>query len=137
MHEEYAVFENHVHGEHVSVAWEKLGDTSISWVAWRITGFDGDTRFYESNSDAYNRSVRSLAGAKRFCSGYLKWDGCNEWNFDDDQPHFCEPSGMAEAISEVARIVQRVGYREMPGAMFYDSTADESTVLLWGQSKSP
>lgn len=96
-----------VHGRHWSLEMtskEARGDTY--WLDWRAveiigTSLDGSTRYYGELNDMHEDPSK----AETAVEGYTKWDGCTEFGFPNDRPHFC---GLDSALAHMKELLELV-----------------------------
>lgn len=85
-------------------------ETVIEFDVYQIAGHsEGETKgVYDKISwplkgGDYSESTTKLEDAERYLHGSVKWDGCSNWYFDEQDNvmlHFCELSGI-KSISKV------------------------------------
>ena len=109
---------NRVDGEYATVTWKLVGDHWLDWVAYRIvacTEEDNPLYIRIPNWHATGDETDDLSSAQPYCSGHLKWDGCNEWAFNT-RMHYCSPEGILRTVGEVVEIIRTIALQHMPGA---------------------
>jgi hypothetical protein len=82
----------------VTIRW----DTSRTWMNFTAKQHtrqpDGSVIYYRDEDGLCNMPTTDFATANRLIGGFLKWDGCGEWDFgskeDEGRMHFC---GISDA----------------------------------------
>lgn len=92
-----------------------------------IVGLEDGNRplFGEWNVDT--RRADEMAAAPAFLHGRIKWDGCSDWYFDEQERamiHFCNPAEVI-ALGEMFRWLHRLAEERMKGVV--DWTVDPCT----------
>jgi hypothetical protein len=70
-------------------------------------GRDAPMLWHKAGSPTRPDPVESLAEAELYLSGEVKWDGCSNWRFDEQdrvQLHFCGRKQMAAIGELLARL---------------------------------
>lgn len=66
----------------------------VDYRIYRVKGIaDGIGPIYESAEDQLRAETEDIEKAYVYAHGYVKWDGCSNWHFDqqdDVMLHFCE-----------------------------------------------
>ena len=80
----------------------------VEFEAWEVVGggFDGETALFRPADDEQG-FTEYHAKARRYAHGRVKWDGCSDWYFDEQEHvmlHFC---GRRNARS-LSRLVETV-----------------------------
>lgn len=83
-------------------------DSVLDFMVFQVTGqyVDGKPSFEVADDPACN-STDFLAEAQVFLRGAIKWDGCSNWHFDEQDIgmlHFC---GVGRA-SSIGRLMERM-----------------------------
>jgi len=57
----------------------------IEFKIYSIEGItlDGDILYHKKNSQVWPDPVRNIDESEIFCHGSVKWDGCSNWHFDE------------------------------------------------------
>lgn len=77
------------------------------WVEYAIYDIEGYTSidnmplWHKADSEEYPDCVESLSEAEVYISGSVKWDGCSNWNIDENE------RGMLHGCSR--QDIQRIG----------------------------
>jgi hypothetical protein len=80
----------------------------LDFQAYVVTGFADDRRLYGDDA-----GIEDFRTAEPFATGYLKWDGCNEWWLNENDNHFCAPLSFAEHIRELAETITAIATEDM------------------------
>jgi hypothetical protein len=79
----------------------------VEFKAYQVTGVDGNggAPLFGDMSNA----TTNLSEAPVFIHGSVKWDGCSNWHFDEQDKamlHFCGPEDAAEVGQLLARMYE-------------------------------
>lgn len=103
--EQYLILHDFIYGH----------DIVLEFMVFKVTGEYADgTSSFELRDSSSCDATENLSEAQVFLSGSIKWDGCSNWHFDDQDNcmlHFC---GVKDA-SSIGRLMERM----------YDITAAE------------
>jgi len=92
-----------------TVRYKPNGDHVLEFVSYKIRGRNDDGKpFYERDDDEPSvNHTESLSDAQPFCSGFVKWDGCSNVQFDEQEKvmlHFCD----RREAGDVGRLLEAV-----------------------------
>lgn len=91
-----------------------MGDVyAIDFELFELFGEAADGRPLYRSGEAV---VENVLGADRYAYGDLRWDGCMNLAFDDQDAmlHFCGPWGL-DSLNEALQAVYEKGLELMPG----------------------
>lgn len=69
---------------------------------WQVLEPWDGVGFQRKGSDIEPDFVQLVEEAEVFLSGFVKWDGCSNWDFGEGSIHFCDVDSAAE-IGELFR----------------------------------
>ena len=93
--------------------------TWLDWVAYRIAGYDTSDghALFERWNEGYDTVVDTPSEATPYAHGSIKWDGCSDWFFDEQDEcmlHFCNRKMAAGGLAALANAVYDFGQEFMP-----------------------
>jgi hypothetical protein len=79
----------------------------VEFQVYEIKGRDADgTRFFALRDSISDEGVASLVEAEPYLSGSVKWDGCSNWRFDEQDRgwmHACTRADLVNMGEVMAR----------------------------------
>ena len=97
----------------------KDGDEGVHWIdfaAYIVVCHVRDTKgfdpklppeaclFAKRDATPTERVTTNINDAEVFVTGFIKWDGCSEWHFDEGGYHACGLE-QAERVGRIARVL--------------------------------
>jgi hypothetical protein len=86
----------------------EVGTYSVDFSVYAIEGIDseGVTLWHLAGSPSYPDPTDSLDKAERYLNGAVKWDGCSDWHFDEQDRvmlHGCSRQNLVDLGDVMAR----------------------------------
>lgn len=81
------MLKTHLYVDDWFVIQSELKNLHVDFYIYKIEGIDSNSNL--SFLDKEDDLVEDISLAKPLITGYVKWDGCSNWNFGDDMMHFC------------------------------------------------
>lgn len=77
----------------------------VEYLIYEIEGdsVDGNPLYHRKGSDSFPDSVDTIEESEPYLTGEVKWDGCSNWEFDEQERsmlHFCSRENL-QSISEI------------------------------------
>lgn len=81
----------------IEISGEPAGEQGILWIdfrCWSVVGWEGpsweDPLFGVQGETMVDSFTRDFSEATPDFTGFVKWDGCNEFRYEGDSPHGCD-----------------------------------------------
>lgn len=101
------------------VEFSPKGESWVDFAAWQVVGWNGSQEsdgllFSEGDCNTITSDRAKLTPTAR---GYIKWDGCSEWEWPTEDWHLCGVNGARERIALFKAVYDYAAQRYAPSSM--------------------